>query len=247
MRTPPDTPLADLLNLGPASASRLAAVGLHTRADLEAVGPVVAYRLARDYFPADVTLNLLYALHGALAGVRAEDLSDAERARLRADAEGLRASDRPGRPGPGAESPVEPRISMVTLGVHDVSVAAAFYARLGWQRRESPPDIAFFALEGAWLSLYSHNALAEDATVEPGAPPAFRGVALAHNVRSQVEVDRVLAHAVAAGATLVKPAGPVFWGGYSGYFADPDGHLWEVAFNPYEWIGPGDADADGDA
>ncbi|SFT63523.1 VOC family protein [Halomonas saccharevitans] len=135
---------------------------------------------------------------------------------------------------------MNPRISMITLGVSDLARAIRFYEQgLGLPRMDSPPEVAFFPLNGSWLDLYGRGALAEDAGV-PAEGSGFRGVALAHNLSSEAEVDALIAQAVAAGATLVKPAQPVFWGGYSGYFADPDGHLWEVAFNPFCWIGQSD-------
>lgn len=135
---------------------------------------------------------------------------------------------------------MQPRISMITLGVRDLQKSVRFYRDgLGFPQRESPPSVAFFTLNGTWLGLYGHGALAEDAAVS-AAGNGFRGVALAHNVHSADEVDAVLAQAVAAGATLVKPGQDVFWGGYSGYFADPDGHLWEVAWNPLFRVGPED-------
>ena len=135
---------------------------------------------------------------------------------------------------------MQPRISMITLGVADLSRAVRFYEEgLGFPRLESPPSVAFFTLKGTWLGLYGWDSLAEDAMV-PAEGGGFRGVTLAHNVKSEAEVEAVLAQAVAAGATLVKPAQKVFWGGYSGYFRDPDGHLWEVAHNPFAWIGPED-------
>lgn len=130
------------------------------------------------------------------------------------------------------------RISLITLGVLDVTASAAFYERLGLPRLNFPGDeVAFFDLRGTWLSLYGREALAEDATVSP-AGSGFSGVALAHNVATEAEVAEVLDEAVAAGATLVKPAQRASWGGYSGYLADPDGHLWEVAHNPHMWVGP---------
>jgi len=139
---------------------------------------------------------------------------------------------------------MQPRISMITLGVRDLEAAIRFYAEgLGFPRLESPPEVAFFTLNGTWLGLYGREALAEDATVSARGS-GFAGFALAHNVASEAEVDAVVAEAVAAGATLVKAPQKVFWGGYSGYFSDPDGHLWEVAYNPHFWVGPRDGDPD---
>lgn len=132
---------------------------------------------------------------------------------------------------------MEPRISIVTLGVDDLPRAIEFYRDgLGLPRREpgSPEEaenVAFFELAGTWLALYPWDALADDATVSPEGE-GFRGVTLAHNVASEERVDAVLSEAEAAGAEIVKPGQEVFWGGYSGYFRDPDGHLWEVAWNP---------------
>lgn len=128
---------------------------------------------------------------------------------------------------------MEPRVSIITLGVQDVARACVFYETLGFKASSSSREsVTFFDAGGVVLGLYGRGPLAEDATVED-SPPGFSGVALAYNARSEVDVDAVLAEAVSAGAKLIKPAGKVFWGGYSGYFADPDGHLWEVAFNPY--------------
>lgn len=129
---------------------------------------------------------------------------------------------------------------MITLGVSDLDRAIRFYETgLGLPRKAMDADVAFFPLDGTWLALYSRAALAEDATV-PAAGSGFEGFALAHNVSSREEVDRLLDQAVGAGARLVKPAQDAFWGGYTGYFADPDGHLWEVAWNPHLAIGPQD-------
>ena len=129
---------------------------------------------------------------------------------------------------------MEQRFTMVSLGVEDLARAANFYeSGLGWKRSSQSNDsIVFFKMGGVILGLYSRDALAEDAAV-PAAGTGFAGIALAHNTRSKEEVDDVLATAKAAGATILKPAQDVFWGGYSGYFADPDGHLWEVAWNPF--------------
>ncbi len=127
---------------------------------------------------------------------------------------------------------MEPRITIVTLGVRDLDRAVRFYRDgLGLPLQGEPEGIAFFELRGIRLALYPRAALAEDATVSAGGS-GFAGFTLAHNVRSPDEVDRTLAEAARAGATLVKPGQKVFWGGYSGYFADPDGFLWEVAWNP---------------
>jgi catechol 2,3-dioxygenase-like lactoylglutathione lyase family enzyme len=137
-------------------------------------------------------------------------------------------------------APMEPRISMITLGVRDLATAVTFYEEgLGFPKMESPPEVAFFTLNGTWLGLYSREALAEDAMVS-ATGSGFAGFSLSHNVATESEVQQVLEQAVAAGATLVKPAQKVFWGGYSGYFKDPDGHLWEVAHNPFFWVGPKD-------
>ncbi|TNE89868.1 VOC family protein [Porticoccus sp.] len=135
---------------------------------------------------------------------------------------------------------MKPRISMITLGVRDLDAAITFYEKgLGFPRMDSPPEVAFFTLNGTWLGLYDRKALAEDAQVAAEGN-GFEGFSLAHNVASENEVDEVVAQAVAAGATLVKKPQKVFWGGYSGYFKDLDGHLWEVAYNPLFWVGPND-------
>jgi catechol 2,3-dioxygenase-like lactoylglutathione lyase family enzyme len=129
---------------------------------------------------------------------------------------------------------------MITLGVRNLSVSIMFYEDgLGFPRMESPPEVAFFTLNGTWLGLYGRQALAEDATVSPDGS-GFPGFALAHNVGSEAEVDETIQQAISAGATLVKPPQMVFWGGYSGYFRDPDGYLWEIAHNPMFWVGPKD-------
>jgi catechol 2,3-dioxygenase-like lactoylglutathione lyase family enzyme len=135
---------------------------------------------------------------------------------------------------------MQPRISMITLGVRDLEASIEFYATgLGFPKVESEPSVAFFSLNGSWLGLYGRDALAEDATVATEGQ-GFGGFTLAHNVHSEPEVDAVFQQAITAGATSVKQPQKVFWGGYSGYFADPDGHLWEVAHNPFLWIGPAD-------
>ena len=138
---------------------------------------------------------------------------------------------------------MQPRISMITLGVSDLKRSVAFYRDgLGFPTVDSPDGVAFFDLNGSWLSLFGRDALALDATVSP-VGDGFAGFTLSHNVRTETAVDEVLAEAVSAGGKLVKPAQKVEWGGYSGYFADPDGFLWEVAHNPFLWIGPEDQDS----
>jgi len=135
---------------------------------------------------------------------------------------------------------MKPRISMITLGVADLAVSVNFYQEgLGFPRMESPPEVAFFTLNGTWLGLYGRDALAEDASVSAGGC-GFESFALAHNVESEAEVDEVLDQVVEAGGILVKKSERTSWGGYSGYFKDPDGHLWEVAHNPHFWVGPRD-------
>jgi catechol 2,3-dioxygenase-like lactoylglutathione lyase family enzyme len=142
---------------------------------------------------------------------------------------------------------MNPRISVITLGVADLARSKKFYVDgLGWKASAksssekiafiyaggvSSEKIAFINAGGVILGLYPRDLLADDATLEPGT--GFGGVTLAQNVGSKAEVDVAIADAVKAGATLLKPAADTFWGGYSGYFADPDGHPWEVAFNPF--------------
>jgi len=128
---------------------------------------------------------------------------------------------------------MEQRLSLVTLGVADLKRSREFYERLGWRQPATEFDgVAFFQAGGMIVGLYPRDKLAEDAGV-PAEGAGFRGFSLAHNARSKADVDAVLAETVAAGATLVKPARDVFWGGYSGYFADPDSFLWEIAWNPF--------------
>lgn len=133
-----------------------------------------------------------------------------------------------------------PRMSMITLGVPDMRRAIEFYERgLGFPRHGEGEEVAFFALRGTWLALFPRDALAEDAGVDP-AGSGFGGFTIAHNVHSEAEVDAVVQQAVDAGAELVKRPAKTAWGGYGGYFRDPAGHLWEVAHNPFTWIGPRD-------
>jgi catechol 2,3-dioxygenase-like lactoylglutathione lyase family enzyme len=131
---------------------------------------------------------------------------------------------------------LEARISIVTLGVSDLKRSIEFYRDgLGLPKRDGPDSIAFFETSGTWLGLYPRDDLAEDANVSAQGT-GFRGFSLAHNVRSEEAVDELLQAAVNAGATLVKSAQKAAWGGYSGYFADPDDFLWEVAWNPHFWV-----------
>lgn len=130
---------------------------------------------------------------------------------------------------------VPSRISIVTLGVADLQRSTAFYESLGWTNSAQAPSIAFFEMQGSTLGLYEWSALADDAKV-PADGSGFRGVALAMNVGSTDEVDEVFAEWVAAGATAMVAPHKAFWGGYSSYVADLDGHLWELAYNPYAVI-----------
>jgi len=127
---------------------------------------------------------------------------------------------------------MEPRLSFVTLGVSDLARATRFYEEvLRLPRIPIEADVSFFELGKTWLSLYSRELLAADAGVA-ATGSGFAGFSLAHNVRSDKEVDQLLAEVAAAGGKIVKPGKRAEWGGYSGYFADPDGFLWEVAWNP---------------
>jgi len=128
---------------------------------------------------------------------------------------------------------MDARITLITLGVADLERSVRFYRDgLGLPIQDGPEGIAFFETRGTRLSLYPREKLAEEVEV-PSAGEGFRGFALAHNVGSPEEVDATLSQAVQAGAALVKPGQKVFWGGYSGYFSDPDGFFWEVAWNPH--------------
>ena len=127
----------------------------------------------------------------------------------------------------------EPHITMITLGVADVAASTAFYERLGFVKSSASNEhVTFFRMKGTALGLFGRAALAGDAgTDETGS--GFRAVTIAHNLDSPEDVDAAYAHALACGATAVKTPEKVFWGGHSGYFADPDGHLWELAHNPF--------------
>ncbi|GAA3010276.1 VOC family protein [Kitasatospora sp. NPDC006786] len=126
------------------------------------------------------------------------------------------------------------RISIVTLGVTDLDRSARFYEALGWKRSAaSSPEIVWFRTADSALGLFPTEELAADAGLPPAGEPSFRGVTLAVNLESPALVDAALRTAVEAGAVVVKPPVPTDWGGYSGYFEDPDGHLWELAHNPF--------------
>lgn len=127
---------------------------------------------------------------------------------------------------------MEPHVSLITLGVEDVARAAAFYAAMGWRRVDSPEGIVVFDLLGQALGLYPRADLARDMGVEPETL-GTGAMTLAYNVREKAEVAEVLDAARAAGARVLREAHDVFWGGHIGYFADPEGHVWEVAHNPF--------------
>lgn len=133
---------------------------------------------------------------------------------------------------------MDQRASIITLGVKNLTQSKLFYEALGWKnaaKRDS--DIVAYNLQGMALALYQREELAKDAKVE-FEDVKYSPFTIAHNVNAPSEVDTILAQAQAAGGKLVKPGQKVFWGGYSGYFADPDNFLWEVAHNPFSGLGP---------
>lgn len=130
------------------------------------------------------------------------------------------------------------RVTLITLGVADLARARAFYAALGWEPAETTDTVVFYRMDGMALGLFGRDALAEDQG-RPGTPLGTGAMTLAQNFPDREAVDAAFARAEAAGAEVLKRPEPVFWGGYSGYFADPDGHVWELAHNPF-W--PLDAD-----
>ena len=129
---------------------------------------------------------------------------------------------------------MEQRLTIIGLGVEDLTVSSAFYEeKFGWKKTgASNENISFFQLNGILLSLYPHEKLAEDAGISP-VGSGFKGVTLAFNARSEQEVDELIADLAGKGVKIVKQPEKVFWGGYSSYIADPDGHLWEIAYNPF--------------
>ncbi|NNK17087.1 MAG: VOC family protein [Sulfitobacter sp.] len=127
---------------------------------------------------------------------------------------------------------MEQRISLITLGVRDEAAQAAFYDALGWTRVETRDGVIAYDLIGQTLGLYPLDRLAEDIGVD-AKHLGFGAMTLGHNVREKEDVARILARVGAAGGKILKPAADVFWGGHHGYFADPEGHIWEVAYNPF--------------
>jgi catechol 2,3-dioxygenase-like lactoylglutathione lyase family enzyme len=129
---------------------------------------------------------------------------------------------------------MEQRMSLITLGVVDLQRAVAFYENVvGWKAHSSPPGVVFFDLNGVVLALWPHDELAKDIGMTPAAVPAYRGYALAYNARNEAEVDAIFDRLKQHGATILKQPQKAFWGGYSGDFSDVDGHIWEVAYNPF--------------
>jgi catechol 2,3-dioxygenase-like lactoylglutathione lyase family enzyme len=134
---------------------------------------------------------------------------------------------------------MEQRLSLVTLGVADLARTQAFYEQVvGWKAATSPPGVVFFDLNGLVFSLFPHEELEKDMNAAAGSGRVSSGFALAYNARSREEVDAIFARLKSRGVNIVKAPEQAFWGGYSGYFSDPDGHKWEIAFNPYWTILP---------
>ena len=133
---------------------------------------------------------------------------------------------------------MQQRVSLITLAVADMGVAAAFYEALGWVRVDSPDGVIAFDLIGQTLGLYPKAALADELGMDVSDISGFCGITLAHNVADKADVAPLLARAEKAGGRVVKSAQDVFWGGHHGYFADMDGHIWEVAHNPFSPLGP---------
>ena len=132
---------------------------------------------------------------------------------------------------------MEQRVSLITLGARDMEALAEFYEAMGWTRVDSPDGVIAFDLIGQTLGLYPLAALAEDIGV-PIESLGRGAITLSHNVRDKSDVAVLLARAEAAGGEVAKPASDVFWGGHHGYFDDPEGHVWEVAWNPFSPLGP---------
>jgi len=131
---------------------------------------------------------------------------------------------------------------MITLGVQDITESVKFYKDgLGFPQMDSPPEVAFFILNNSWLGLYNRDDLAKDASVSSEGE-GFNNFTLSHNVKSEKEVEEVYAQALKAGATSVRSPQKTSWGGFHGYFKNLDEHLWEVAYNPFFWVGPENKD-----
>ena len=131
-----------------------------------------------------------------------------------------------------------PRISLITLGVSNLAKATRFYEDLGWKQVAAEEGIAAFDLLGQTLGLYPKEKLAEDLGIPASDIGGFSGITFAHNVAERRNVDRFMELAINAGGRVVRPAAEIFWGGYMGYFADLDGHIWEIAHNPFSKLGP---------
>ena len=128
---------------------------------------------------------------------------------------------------------MDQRISLITLGVADLKRAVDFYEHvIGWKPESSPPGVVFFDLNGVAFALWPHDELAKDMGIPADSIPPYRGYALGHNARNEDEVDAIFARLKSHGATILRQPRKTFWGGYSGYFSDPDGHTWEIAHNP---------------
>jgi hypothetical protein len=132
---------------------------------------------------------------------------------------------------------MQQRISLITLGARDIDALAVFYEALGWRREDSPDGVIAFDLIGQTLGLYPIEMLARDMGVD-AATLGHGAATYAHNVREKDEVAALLSQVENAGGRILKPAHDVFWGGHIGYFADPEGHIWEVAHNPFSPLGP---------
>ena len=132
---------------------------------------------------------------------------------------------------------MDQHVNLITLGVSDLERAAAFYTALGWVPVDSPDGVIAFDLIGQTLGLYPKSMLANELGMDEAQITRFSGITLAHNLPTKEEIAPLLARAKAAGGRIVKPAQDVFWGGHHGYFADPDGHMWEIAWNPFSELG----------
>ena len=127
---------------------------------------------------------------------------------------------------------MEQRISLITLAVVDLPRAVEFYENMGWQVAQTGPGVAAFNMNGTVFGLYPWDSMAIDMGLDPKLAMRPR-MTLGYNVREKAEVAQILQHAETYGGSILKPAHDIFWGGHSGFFADPDGHMWEVAFNPF--------------